>query len=427
VEQGEKQREKMRKKRIGVGIVGSGFIARFHIRSWVGVRDADILGVVGKRAGRAEEAVSLVRALNVGDANAYRSITDMIANPDIDALWICAPNFTRVEVMEEIVHALESGKGELVGIACEKPLGRNVAEANKVLELSRKAQLLDGYLENQVFAPAIVRGKEISWARGASLTGRPYLARAAEEHSGPHMPWFWEGELQGGGVLNDMMCHSVEVARFVLTPPGADRGVLTPQKVTAHTDCLKWQNPDYAKILSDRSGGQTDYTSRPAEDFARALIEYEDENRAKLVVETTTSWSFVGAGLRLTMELLGPEYSVIVNTLDSGLKVFFSRNVQGKAGEDLVEKQNAEVGLMPIVSSEETEYGYIAENRHMVQSFLAGKRPEENFSDGVNVTELLMAAYMSAEQGKTIPFPPPGLDSFVPAVARGEWNPRKHG
>jgi hypothetical protein len=85
------------------------------------------------------------------------------------------------------------------------------------------------------------------------------------------------------------------------------------------------------------------------------------------------------------------------------------------------------MGLMPVVGSEETEYGYIAENRHMVQSFLSGKRPEENFSDGVNVTELLMTAYMSAEQEKTIPFPPPELDSFVPAVARGEWNPRKTG
>lgn len=416
----------MKKKRLGVGFIGGGFIARFHIRSWIGVRDADVLGVVGKDD-TAEEAAALAREWNVGEAKGYPTITDMIADPNIDALWICAPNYTRIEVMEEIVHALESGKGELVGIACEKPLGRNVAEAKKVLALGQRAQLLDGYLENQVFAPAIVRGKEIAWARGASLTGRPYLARAAEEHSGPHMPWFWEGELQGGGVLNDMMCHSVEEGRFMLTPPGEDRGVLTPIKVTAYTDCLKWQNPHYAKILSDQSGGQTDYINRPAEDFARSMIEYKDENGQKLVVETTTSWSYVGAGLRLTMELLGPEYSVIVNSLDSGLKVFFSRNVKGEAGEDLVEKQNAEVGLMPVVGSEETEYGYIAENRHMVQSFLAGKRPKENFSDGVNVTELLMTAYMSAEKEKTIPFPPPGLDSFVPAVARGEWNPRKSG
>ncbi len=80
---------------------------------------------------------------------------------------------------------------------------------------------------------------------------------------------------------------------------------------------------------------------------------------------------------------------------------------------------------MPIVSDEEAEYGYVGENRHMVQSFLQGERPSENFSDGVNVAELLMAAYMSAEQEKTVAFPPPGLDSFVPAVARGEWNPAR--
>jgi len=415
----------MAKKRLGVGIIGGGFIAKFHIRSWVGVRDADILGIVSKREETASNAAALAKKLNVGDAKAYRSVTDMVADPAIDAIWICAPNFTRLENMEEIANALKTGKGELIGVTCEKPLGRNVKEARKMLELAQKPGLLDGYLENQVFAPSVMRGKEIIWTRGAAISGRPYLARAAEEHSGPHMPWFWEGELQGGGVLNDMMCHSVEEARFMLTPPGAARDVLTPVKVTAHTSCLKWQNPYYAKILSDNSGGKTDYINRPAEDFARSLIEYRDEKGEKLIVETTTSWSFVGAGLRLSMELLGPEYSLLINTLDSGLKLFFSRNVKGSAGEDLVEKQNAEMGLMPVVSDEESEYGYIAENRHMVQSFLAGKRPEENFSDGLNVTELLMTAYMSAEQEKTLSFPPPDLDSFVPAVAKGEWNPKK--
>ncbi|MCJ7679563.1 MAG: gfo/Idh/MocA family oxidoreductase, partial [Candidatus Aminicenantes bacterium] len=140
--------------------------------------------------------------------------------------------------------------------------------------------------------------------------------------------------------------------------------------------------------------------------------------------EATTSWCFVGAGLRLSMELLGPEYSMSINSLDQGLKVFFSRRVSGETGEDLVEKQNAEVGLMPIVSDEAGEYGYTEENRHMVRSFLSGRRPMENFDDGLNVTELLMAAYMSVEQEKTIPFPPPGLDTYVPDVARGVWNPK---
>ncbi|MBM3789061.1 MAG: Gfo/Idh/MocA family oxidoreductase [Acidobacteria bacterium] len=415
----------MKKDRLGVGIVGAGFVARFHIRSWIGVRGADIRGVFAPSGRRAREACALANSLGVGDAKPFRSIAEMAADPSIDALWICAPNYTRSEVMEEIAHAVVRGKARLVGVACEKPLGRNVREARKMLDLARKAELLDGYLENQVFAPAVTRGKEVVWVRGAAIAGPPYLARAAEEHSGPHMPWFWEGTLQGGGVLNDMMCHSVEVARFMLTPPGAPRETLTPVSVAAYVNCLKWQQPRYARVLAKNSGGRNDYSARPAEDFARALVEYKDETGKTYIVETTTSWCFVGAGLRLTMELLGPEYSMQINTLDAGLKVFFSRAVRGRAGEDLVEKQNAEIGLMPIVAAEDIEYGYTGENRHMVQSFLQGNRPQENFSDGLNVTELLMAAYMSAERGKTVPFPPPGLANFVPAVAQGTWNPKK--
>ena len=413
----------MSRDRLGVGFVGGGFVARFHIRSFEGVRDADVLGVVGRADPTAEEAAALARELGVGDAKAYDTITEMVSDSAIDAVWICAPNFARIEVMEEIVEAIESGKGSLVGVACEKPLGRNVAEARRMLELVERVGLLHGYLENQLFTPGVVRGRNIVWSRGAALTGPPYLARSAEEHAGPHMPWFWEGELQGGGVLNDMMCHSVEVARFLLTPPGAPRDELTPVKVTAHADCLKWQRPKYAARLAEMSGGKLDYVNRPAEDFARAMVEYRDREGGRRIVEVTTSWCYVGAGLRLSMELLGPEYSMEINSLDSGPKVFLSREVVGDTGEDLVEKQNAETGVMPIIADEEAEYGYVGENRHMVRAFREGRMPDETFADGLAVTELLMTAYMSAEQERTIPFPPPDLETFVPAVARGEWNP----
>jgi len=411
--------------RLGVGIIGGGFVARFHIRSFEAVRNVDVRGVVSRTAETAGEAAALARKLGVGNAKVFESVTEMVTDPHIDAVWICSPNFTHVDVMEEIVDTLESGNGELIGVCCEKPLGRNVAEARRMQELVKRVGLLDGYLENQLFTPSVVRGKEIVWARGAALTGPPYVARATEEHSGPHMPWFWSGELQGGGVLNDMMCHSVEVARYLLTEPGAPRESLTPVKVNAYTACLKWQKPEYAKILAERSDGALDYANQPAEDFARALVEYRDAAGERRIVETTTSWCFVGAGLRHTMELLGPEYSMSINSLDMGPKVFFSRKVTGDIGEDLVEKQNAETGVMPIVASETAEYGYEGENRHMVGCFLAGNRPAETFDDGVNVTELLMTAYMSAEREETIAFPPPGLGDFVPAVARGSWNPAK--
>jgi predicted dehydrogenase len=170
-------------------------------------------------------------------------------------------------------------------------------------------------------------------------------------------------------------------------------------------------------------GKLVDYAKRPSEDFASLTIEFETEDGTRAVGEASTSWSFVGAGLRLSAELLGPEYSMSWNTLESGLKLFFSREVSGRAGEDLVEKQNAEMGLMPVVANEAAAYGYEAEDRHFVRVFLGKEEPLLTFDDGVDVVRILMAAYMSAEQGKTLAFPPRGVEKFVPAVARGDWTP----
>lgn len=404
--------------RLGVGFIGSGFITRFHIRSWEAVRDADVRGIYSPTLANAEDAAALARSLHVGDARAFGSIEEMVADESIDCIWMCGPNFARVENMERIVAAIKKG-AKLRGIACEKPLGRNAAEANRMVELIEEAGVLHGYLENQLFAPAVERGKQIIWARGAAASGRPYLARAAEEHSGPHMPWFWQGDLQGGGVLNDMMCHSLEVGRYLLTKPGAPRNSIRPVKISAQIASLKWSRPDYVSQLRGAMSDKVDYGRHPAEDFARASVSYEDENGTPLIVEATTSWSFVGAGLRLTMELLGPEYSMSVSTLDGGAKVFFSRRLQEQqAGEDLLEKQNAEQGLMPIVGNEAAEYGYEAENRFFTRAFLDGIQPDVNFHAGRDVTELLMACYMSAEQERVIEWKPSDLLSYVPLPAR---------
>lgn len=417
----------MSSRRLGIGFVGSGFNARFHIQSFAGLRDADVVGVWSPSQKNAAATAALARELDVGDARSYRSIREMVADPAIEAVWLCGPNHARISNVEEIVGAIRDGAGTLRGLACEKPLARNVAEAKKVASLARSVGLNTGYLENQLFAPDITRGRELIWARGAALTGRPYLARAAEEHSGPHMPWFWQGTLQGGGVLNDMMCHSVEVVRHLLTKPGAPRSSIRPVRITAHIASLKWSRPAYAKRLSQSMGKEVDYTKTPSEDFASATIEYAADSGETLIGEVTTSWSFVGAGLRLSAELLGPEYAMSWNTLDSGLKLFFSREVKGKAGEDLVEKQNAEMGLMPVVADEPSAYGYTGENRHFVRAFQRGEEPMLTFEDGVEVMQILMAAYMSAEKGRTLEFPPRGLDSFVPEVAKGTWKPRLAG
>lgn len=409
---------------LGIGILGAGFIGNFHVTSWQGVRDGDIVAVCDRNLDRAQALALRAVESGVGEAKAYDDLTAMLHDPAVDAVWVLINNASRLQVIETIVREVEAGRSKVRAIAVEKPLSRTVAEAKQILELVEGAGLLHGYLENQLFAPGLVRSHDLVWKRGASAAGSPYLARCAEEHSGPHAAWFWDGERQGGGVLNDMMCHSVEAGRFLLTPPGMDPADwLTPVSVQAKIASLKWGRPSYADRLSAEYGQEIDYRKRPSEDYAHATFELINGDGEPVVIEATTSWSFVGAGLRLNFELLGPEYSMASNTLNTESTVFLSRELQQSEGEDLVEKQNAEQGLMPLVSDEAATYGYTGENQAMTADFLAGLQPRESLRNGVTVVEMLMAAYKAAETGETVRWPV-DLDAFVPAVARGEWNPR---
>ena len=70
--------------------------------------------------------------------------------------------------------------------------------------------------------------------------------------------------------------HSIEVARFLLTEPGAPRDSLRLKSASGTIANLKWTRPAYARALSERMGPTVDYSRRPAEDFARGLIVLED-------------------------------------------------------------------------------------------------------------------------------------------------------
>jgi predicted dehydrogenase len=83
------------------------------------------------------------------------------------------------------------------------------------------------------------------------------------------------------------------------------------------------------------------------------------------------------------------------------------------------------MGLMPVVANESAVYGYDAEDRHFVRVFLGKEKALLDFDVGLEVVQLLMTAYQSAEQSTTVDFPPRGLDTFVPAVARGDWKPAR--
>ncbi len=406
--------------KLGVAFIGSGFIANFMAQSWTSVRGADVVAIYNPHEEGAKRLAALCESLGIGKPKTYTNLRTMLAEKSVNAVWIMNPNYARLDTVKTIAEEAKQGKGNLVGVACEKPLGRNADEAEEMVNLIEETGLLHGYLENQVYSPSVVKGRDAVWKYGARSAGRPYLARAAEEHGGPHMPWFWDPRRSGGGVLLDMACHSIEAARFLLTDPSEPKENLKPATIQGNIESLKWTREPALLQLKAQHG--VDYSIAPAEDYAAVNVAYEDKGE-KVLSETHVSWCYTGPGLRLSMEVLGPEYSVAMNSLQQELSVFLSRNIKSRQSEDFIEKQAAEQGLMPVVPDEASAYGYVAECRHMIDSFLMDEMPSENWKDGLLVTQLMMLGYKSAEEGHTLRFNPEAVKGYRPKVAEGKWRP----
>ncbi len=410
--------------RLGVALIGAGLANKFHARGWTGVRDSEIVAICSKTEESAKTLAKYCQALGLGTPKVFTDVRQTVRDPSVDAAWIGVPTYSKLPVVKLIAEEVLQGRSRVRALTCEKPLARSLKEAREMISLAEKAGLLHGYLENQLYAPSVTKGKEIVWSTVSESADRPYLARASEEHSGPHSPWFWNPTLAGGGVLIEMMCHCLESSRFLLTSPKEAREDLKVRSVSAEIACLKWSRPRYVEKLKDRTRGEIDYSSLPAEDYARATIAYETPDGTIALAECTSLYCYTGPGLRLMFELIGPENSMAINTLHSDLDIFFSRNTKQEPGEFLVEKQEAEQGSMPTISAEPSTYGYTAEDRHMVRSFMEGKQPSETWKDGLSCLELIMSCYVSAETGRKVKFAPQNLENYVPRPARAEWSPR---
>jgi len=406
--------------KLKLGMVGAGFVAKFHARALMQVRDVEIAGVTSRTRASAGEFSRMVRENGLGEGTAYASISEMANH--VDAIAIYAPNFARVETVEEIVDAAKRG-AELKGVICEKPLGRNVKEARRVVDLVEGAGLRTAYFENQIFMKPM--RTQLEQLEPLQRTMGPLvLTRSAEEHGGPHEPWFWDPTKQGGGVLCDMGCHSIAAGWFALTPVDKPPTFLEPISVSAECALLKWGLPEWRQRLLDRFG--VDYAKTPAEDFATGMVTYRNPETGQISkAQFTDSWMFEKQGLRLFMDGMGPGYAFEVNTLNSTLQVFIGdAAAEAVADAELaLEKATASRGLLAVQHNEPDLYGYTDENGDAAQAFLEGRDAFLTWRYGLEITRLVMAAYMSAERQQVIDLTDPAiqeqLETFVPLIQQG--------
>jgi predicted dehydrogenase len=405
--------------KLKLGHVGAGFVSAFHVRALEQVRVVEVAGITSLVG--AEALAKTVRNKGLGPAVVYPSITEMANN--VDAIAIYAPNFARIEIMEEIAEAVKDG-AMLKGVICEKPLGRNLQEARRLVELAESAGLKTAYFENQIFMKPI-RSQLAQLSPQQKTMGPLVLTRSAEEHGGPHEGWFWDPTRQGGGVLSDMGCHSIAVGWYALTPLGKSPTFLEPISVSAETALLKWGQPKWRQILFEKHG--VDYSKTPAEDFTTGMVTFRNpETGQKVKAQFTDSWMFEKQGLRLFMDGMGPGYAFEVNTLRSTLEIFIG-DAAAEAiadAETALEKATASRGLLAVQHNEADLYGYTDENEEAAKAFLAGRDGFLNWRYGLEITKLVMAAYMSAEKKKVIDLTDPTvqdeLGTYIPLIQQGK-------
>jgi len=369
----------------------------------------------------AETLSAFVRDNGLGAGTIYESIAEMANH--VDAIAVYVPNFARVETVERIVDAVKKGAA-LKGMICEKPLGRNLREARRLVELADSVKLPTAYFENQIHMKPI-KAQLAQLAPQQRSMGPLTLTRSAEEHGGPHAAWFWDPTRQGGGVLCDMGCHSIAVGWYALTPLGKPVTFLEPVSVSAETALLKWGLPAWREKLMKERG--VDYAKTPAEDFTTGIVTFRNpDSGRKVKAQFTDSWMFEKQGLRLFMDGMGPGYAFEVNTLASSLQVFIGDAAAEATAdaETALEKATASRGLLAVQHNEADLYGYTDENEDAAAAFLAGRDGLLPWSYGLEITRLVMAAYLSAERRKTIDLTDPAvrkeLETYVPLIQQGK-------
>lgn len=331
-----------------VTLLGAGLIGTFYAMTIQGQRSRDRIGTIC--ALTEDEAAAFARKWGIPKWTA--NMAEAVNDPDSDVVIVGVPNYLHKKA---VTLAAKAGKAVL----CTKPLARTAREALEIMEITDKAGVFAGYLEDLVYTPKTL--KSIASVKRGAL-GRILWVRSRETHSGPHSAWFWDRKLAGGGAIVDLACHCIEIIRSFIG---------------------KRVRPLEVMCLAD-----TMVHPIAAEDSAIALIRFENRSIGQFEV----SWAFRG-GMDLRDEVAGTEGTIWLNHfLRTGYEMFTAAGGKGYVAE----KAESETGWLFPVGDEVHELGYTNMFSDMFDALDAGREPVETFLDGYIVNAIMDACYRSA-------------------------------
>jgi predicted dehydrogenase len=253
--------------RIGVGLIGFGWLGQAHSRSVARmptlfadrVFDAELVICADTVPARIDEAVS-----DFGYAEAVADWRRVVEHPGVDVVFVTAPNMLHLELIEA---AAAAGKD----IFCEKPVGGTPEQTRRAAALARDAGVITGVGYNYRWAPLVRYARQLI-ADGTLGEITNYRGRFFSMYgSDPLNPLSWRYLLDqaGHGVSTDLLSHSVDLAHMLLGPitkvVGTTHTFIPERPVTAGgTHYARGSaddpraavtNEDYAGMLCEFAGG----------------------------------------------------------------------------------------------------------------------------------------------------------------------------
>lgn len=197
-------------KKIGLGLIGLGYIGKIHLQHSLKLANADLVAVsdISKRA--------LKDARNVGARKTFDNYEQLLRDSEVDAVIVALPTHLHLQCARR---AAEERKN----IFLEKPIARNVQEAQEIISAAQRnsVKLMIGYPAR--FNPGYrdLRGKinngtlgDVEIARATNISCGPFFHRMQDYAPTPVPEWWFNKELTGGGALMDLGCHMINLLRW---------------------------------------------------------------------------------------------------------------------------------------------------------------------------------------------------------------------
>jgi predicted dehydrogenase len=202
------------KKILRIGLIGGGFMGRTHSNGYNRIRnffpELEYIPVLKAVCFRNETKLKAF-AEQWGYESTETDWRKLVERDDIDAVDICTPNDTHAEIA---IAAAKAGKMVL----CEKPLARNMAESEEMVEAIEKAGVANTVWYNYRRIPAVTLAKNIV---DSGKLGKIYHYRAnflqdwtinEKLPQGGEGLWRMDAAVAGSGVVGDLLSHCVDTA-----------------------------------------------------------------------------------------------------------------------------------------------------------------------------------------------------------------------